>query len=153
LVSKIVAKINREVIMPAKKKNAKTVAKSKTKPAVKSKTSAKPKTAAKKPAKNEKKQAPRPAAPPQPIKIEVVAPPAPPIDPKDLVDCGHCDATGKCAAGQPYDKSHHQGIFTKVILTSCQECLIAAGESHNSKKMVDCRFCKGTGKVPKTPVM
>ena len=73
--------------------------------------------------------------------------------PKDLVDCTHCDATGTCAAGQPYDKSHHQGIFNKVILTSCQECLVAAGESHNSKKLVDCRFCKGTGKVPKAPVM
>jgi len=137
--------------MPAKKKPAK--ASSKAKPAAKSKPAAKPKPAAKKPAKPEKKPAPQPVAPAPPKKIEIVTPPAPPIDPKDLVDCTYCDATGTCAAGQPYDKTHHQGIFNKVILTSCQECLIASGESHNSKKLVDCRFCKGTGKVPKVPVM
>ena len=71
------------------------------------------------------------------------------VRPEELVDCTHCDGTGKCAAGQPYDKMHHQGVFARVRLTSCLECLEAAGEHRNSKKLVDCRFCKGTGKVEK----
>jgi hypothetical protein len=135
--------------MPAKKQPPKAApkAKAKTKPA------AKPKKIEKKPAKAEKKPAPQPIAPAPPRKIEIASPPQPPIDPKDLVDCTHCDVTGTCAAGQPYDKAHHKGVFNKMRLTSCQECLVASGESHNSKKLVDCRFCKGTGKVPKTPAM
>jgi hypothetical protein len=139
--------------MPTKKKPAKAAPKAKAKPAAKSKPAAKPKKAEKKPVKVEKKPAPQPVAPAPPKKIEIVAPPQPPIDPKDLIDCSHCDATGTCAAGQPYDKSHHSGVFGKIRLTSCQECLVSSGESHNSKKLVDCRFCKGTGKVPKTPAM
>lgn len=68
---------------------------------------------------------------------------------EELVDCSHCDGTGKCAAGEPYDKMHHKGVFAQIRLTSCSECLEASGESRNSKKMVNCRFCKGTGKVKK----
>ncbi len=71
---------------------------------------------------------------------------------EELVDCSHCDGTGKCAAGEPYDKMHHQGIFTQKRLTSCFECLEAAGEKRNSKKMVNCRFCNGTGKVKKPAI-
>lgn len=70
--------------------------------------------------------------------------------PKELVDCKHCETTGKCAAGEPYDKGHHQDLFRQVRLTSCVECLEAAGESRNSKKMVVCRVCHGTGKVERT---
>jgi hypothetical protein len=62
-------------------------------------------------------------------------------------DCEHCEGTGKCTAGEPYDPSHHQSITPQVRLTSCQDCLEAAGEHRNSKKLVACRICGGTGKV------
>lgn len=71
------------------------------------------------------------------------------VRPEELVDCTHCDGTGKCAAGQPYDKMRHQGVFARIRLTSCWECLEAAGERRNSKKLVNCRLCGGTGKVEK----
>jgi len=70
--------------------------------------------------------------------------------PADLVDCDHCEGTGKCASSKPYDKGYHQGIFKEELLKSCTDCLIAAGKSRNSKKMVNCRFCNGSGKVEKT---
>jgi len=129
--------------MPVKKTAAKAAKKAKAKP------KAKPSPKIKKPA--TKKTAPKTA----PVTVKrvvesVVAPSPPPLsEPKDLVECRHCEGTGKCAAGQPYDKSHHQGIFTNARLTSCVDCLIGAGESHNSKKLVDCRLCHGTGKVEK----
>jgi hypothetical protein len=131
----------------------KTVAKAAKKNKTKSKPAVKPKKVVKKPPKVEKKAAAKPLAPAPPKKPEIIVPPAPAIDPKDLIDCEHCDATGKCASGLPYDKSHHQGIFSNARLTSCIECLVAAGESHNSKKLVDCRFCHGTGKMEKPPTM
>ena len=68
---------------------------------------------------------------------------------KELIVCVHCEGTGKCAAGVPYDKEHHQAIFREERLTSCGDCLEAAGKSRKAKKMVTCRFCKGTGKVEK----
>ncbi len=68
----------------------------------------------------------------------------------ELVECSHCEGTGKCGKGQPYDKGHHQGLFADFRLTSCFECLDAAGESRNTKKLIVCRICLGTGKVPKT---
>lgn len=68
---------------------------------------------------------------------------------KDLIDCQHCEGTGKCSAGKPFSKDRAQGLFKDEILISCQECLIAAGKSPKSKRMVKCRICKGTGKVEK----
>jgi hypothetical protein len=62
-------------------------------------------------------------------------------------ECEHCLGTGKCTAGEPYDKGHHQVFGSKVILTSCVDCLEAAGEHSNSKKLVFCRICGGTGEV------
>ena len=62
-------------------------------------------------------------------------------------ECDHCLGTGKCTAGEPYDKGHHQMFDSKVFLTSCIDCLEAAGEHRNSKKLVKCHFCDGTGKV------
>jgi hypothetical protein len=73
-----------------------------------------------------------------------------PIEKKEEVSqkgCEHCAGTGKCAAGEPYDKGHHQMFGSKVRLTSCAECLEALGEHRNSKKLVACRICRGTGKV------
>jgi hypothetical protein len=64
-----------------------------------------------------------------------------------MKDCEHCDGIGKCTDGEPYDKGHHHLFGSKVMLTSCADCLEAGGEHRNSKKIVACRFCKGTGKV------
>lgn len=63
-------------------------------------------------------------------------------------ECEHCLGTGKCTAGEPYDKGHHQVFGSKVLLTSCHVCLEAAGEHDNSKKLVQCSFCHGSGQVP-----
>lgn len=65
----------------------------------------------------------------------------------NLKECEHCLGTGKCTAGEPYDKGHHQMFGSKVILTSCFACLEAGGEHHNSKRLVKCRVCGGTGNV------
>jgi hypothetical protein len=62
-------------------------------------------------------------------------------------ECEHCLGAGKCTAGEPYDKGHHQVFGSKVILTSCPDCLEADGEHRNSKKLVACRICGGTGQV------
>jgi hypothetical protein len=135
--------------MPAKKKAAvnksakKAVKPEKKKPNPKKKEPPK-KDAKKKAAKIEK---------PQPlISIPIAPPPRPEpemeIHMGPMKDCDHCDATGKCAAGQPYDKGYNQMFGSKIRLTSCIECLEAAGEHHNSKKLVTCSFCKGSGKVP-----
>lgn len=154
--------------MPAKKK-AKLVAKKKgavKKAAKKVSPKAQPKKAVpkkavkkappKKPAAKEKpvvvkeimKAPPRPA-PVLEEKIEVAKAPEPPKPkpPKLGIDCEHCDATGICAAGTPYDRSHGQMFGAKVRMTSCPECLEAAGEHSNSKKLVKCRICDGDGKV------
>jgi hypothetical protein len=64
-----------------------------------------------------------------------------------LKECAHCEGIGKCTEGEPYDKGHHQMFGSKVMLTSCPDCLEASGEHRNSKKIVACRICKGTGKV------
>ena len=142
--------------MPAKKKAKKSAAK---KAATKKKVTVK-KTAmkaAKK--KTAKKAAPRLAAilkklkPEEPVAVEPPAEPAvekPPEKPKKEksgIDCEHCDATGICAAGTPYDKSRGQTFGAKIRMTSCTDCLRAAGEHRNSKKLVDCRTCDGDGKV------
>jgi len=70
--------------------------------------------------------------------------------PKELVECSHCQGTGKCTAGEIFDKDRHQSLFQEQRLTSCLECLFAAGKARNSKKLVICRICRGTGKVEKT---
>ncbi len=145
--------------MPAKKKSA-------AKKEVKKKAAAKKPIEKKKPVKKAKvpKPAPKPAPKPTiPKRIEerpiltspIVAKPVPAkpaYDPSTYdgptKECDHCDGTGKCAAGEPYDKGHHQMFGSQIRLTSCPECLVAGGEHHNSKKLVDCRFCVGTGKVP-----
>ena len=64
-----------------------------------------------------------------------------------MKECEHCEGIGKCTGGEPYDKGHHQMFGSKVMLTSCMDCLEEAGEHGNSKKIVACRVCKGTGKV------
>jgi len=66
---------------------------------------------------------------------------------EEMKECGHCEGVGKCVAGEPYDKGHHQVFGAKMIMTSCQDCLDAAGEHRNSKKLVKCRICGGAGKV------
>jgi hypothetical protein len=72
----------------------------------------------------------------------------PPAD-VEMVECEHCLGVGRCTTGDVFDKDRHQTIFQEPRLTSCPECLEAAGKSRNSKKIVACRFCKGTGQVPK----
>jgi hypothetical protein len=64
-----------------------------------------------------------------------------------IKECEHCEGVGKCTAGEPYDKGHHQMFGAKVMLTSCIDCLEAAGEHRNSKKIVACRICGGAGKI------
>jgi len=94
-----------------------------------------------------------PKAAPLATKEPISAPPPIPAEEKPVkkekkgIPCTHCDGTGVCAAGSPYDKSHGQMFGAKVRLTSCQECLAAAGEHSNSKKLVDCRICDGDGEI------
>jgi hypothetical protein len=135
--------------MPAKKVAKKKVAKKSAakKPAAKK---AAPKKAAA--PKVNAKPAPKPA--PKPIEKPIVKPIPPPIDEHDdfefdgpMKECEHCDGIGKCTAGEPYDKGHHQMFGAKLMLTSCPICLEATGEHTNSKKLVACSFCKGTGQV------
>ncbi len=129
----------------AVKKTAKKVAKKAVKKSAPKKAAQK-KTVPKKPLKKpktkpvvEKKIVVPP--PPEP------APPPPPPKKKLGIDCDHCDATGICAAGTPYDKSRGQTFGAKTRMTSCAECLDIAGEHKNSKKLVKCRLCDGDGKV------
>jgi hypothetical protein len=152
--------------MPAKKKSAAKKA-SKKKAAAKKKvskkspakkaaktTSVKKKVSKKKAAKkkvSQKKTVKKVAK--EAKKKEISPEPKPPVkkEPEKQkklgIPCEHCDGTGVCAAGTPYDKSHGQMFGAKVRLTSCQECLLAAGEHTNSKKLVDCRICSGDGEV------
>lgn len=67
--------------------------------------------------------------------------------PKQGISCDHCDATGVCAAGAPYDKSRGQLFGAKTRLTSCVECLHEAGAHKNSKKLIACRLCDGDGEI------
>ncbi|UCE65596.1 MAG: hypothetical protein JSU85_12100 [Candidatus Zixiibacteriota bacterium] len=121
---------------PAKK----TVKKSAVKKAAKKKVAKK--KAIKKAVKKKEKIEPKPEPQPKPV-IEK----EPEKPKKQGIPCEHCDATGVCAAGSPYDKTHGQMFGAKVRLTSCPECLLAAGEHTNSKKLVDCRICGGDGEV------
>ena len=151
--------------MPAKKKAKKPARKKATKKAATKKKVAK-KKAAKKVAKKKiakevapEKEAGKEAIPqkPEPEKPVVAEPPPvepvvekPPDKPKKKklgIDCEHCDGTGVCAAGTPYDKSRGQMFGAKIRMTSCIDCLLAAGEHRNSKKLVNCRTCDGDGKV------
>jgi hypothetical protein len=145
--------------MPAKKKTKKSAAKKAVKKAAtKKKATAKKaakKTTKKKAAKKTSKIAtifkkPKPEEPvavKPPAEPVVEKPPEKPKKEKSGIDCEHCDATGICAAGTPYDKSHGQMFGAKIRMTSCIECLLAAGEHRNSKKLVNCRLCDGDGKV------
>lgn len=150
--------------MPAKKKAKKTASRKAVKKAAKKKVAKK--KAARKAAKKKihKKVAPkkkvrekafpeRPesekptmAEPPPPEPV-VEKPPEKPKKEKLGIDCEHCEGTGICAAGTPYDKSHGQMFGAKIRMTSCIDCLLAAGEHKNSKKLVNCRICEGDGKV------
>lgn len=131
----------------AKKKGArKSAKKAATKKAVKKAVSKKKEV--------KKKLSPKaPKAAPLATKEPISAPPPIPAEEKPVkkekkgIPCTHCDGTGVCAAGSPYDKSHGQMFGAKVRLTSCQECLAAAGEHSNSKKLVDCRVCDGDGEI------
>lgn len=147
--------------MPAKKKAKKPARKKAVKKAATKKKVAK-KEVVKKVAKKKtaRKVAPRLAAifkrpkpekpvieEPPPVEPVVEKPPEKPKKEKLGIDCEHCDATGICAAGTPYDKSRGQTFGAKIRMTSCIDCLLAAGEHRNSKKLVDCRTCDGDGKV------
>ncbi len=142
--------------MPAKKKAKKSaVKKAATKKKVTKKKTAK-KAAKKKTAKKAasklaaifKKRKPEvPVAVEPPVEPAVEKPPEKPKKEKLGIDCEHCDATGICAAGTPYDKSRGQTFGAKIRMTSCIDCLLAAGEHRNSKKLVNCRLCDGYGKV------
>ena len=131
----------------AVKKAAKKVAKKAVKKSAPKKTAKKP--AAKKPVAKPKAKPviEKKVAPPPPPKPPPPPPPPPPPKKKLGIDCDHCDASGICAAGNPYDRSHGQQFGAKTRMTSCVECLEAAGEHKNSKKLVHCRHCDGDGKV------
>lgn len=146
--------------MPAKKKAKKPARKKAVKKAATKKKATKKKTAKKaSKKKTAKKTAPKLAAifkkrkQEEPVAVEPPPEPAvekPPEKPKKEklgIDCEHCDATGICAAGTPYDKSRGQMFGAKIRMTSCIDCLLAAGEHRNSKKLVNCRLCDGDGKV------
>jgi hypothetical protein len=156
--------------MPAKKQARKKTAKEAVKKTAKK---AAAKTTGKSAKKGVRKAAPKKAVrskpPKAPAKKQVLAPevvepvvpqveapvfpvPAPepePIEPKEYIECEHCLGVGKCSGGSPFDRGHHQGLFREDILTSCPDCLLAAGKALNSKKLVACRICGGTGKVAK----
>jgi hypothetical protein len=147
--------------MPAKKKakkpaRTKAVKKAATKKKVAKKKAVK-KVAEKKTAKKAfpkiaaifKKSKPEKPVIEEPPAVEPVVekPPEKPKKEKLGIDCEHCDATGICAAGTPYDKSRGQMFGAKIRMTSCVDCLQAAGEHRNSKKLVNCRECDGDGKV------
>lgn len=149
--------------MPAKKKTKKTAKKK----AAKKKVSGKAVGKTKSRKETAKKEGPKASAKKQPLKAvappvteepavagqsprpvrEIEKPPDKPKKEKLGIDCEHCEGTGVCAAGTPYDKSHGQMFGAKVRMTSCVECLLAAGEHRNSKKLVKCRICEGDGKV------
>jgi hypothetical protein len=97
------------------------------------------------PKKVARKTSPKKAAPRKIVPRKVEEPePKPDVN---LKECEHCQGVGKCTAGEPYDKGHHQTFGARVMLTSCFDCLEAAGEHRNSKKIVQCRICGGIGKV------
>ncbi len=147
--------------MPVKKKAKKPARKKAVKKAATKKKVTKKKTAKKAAKKKTAQKAipkivaifkrPKPEKPiieePPPVEPVVEKPPEKPKKEKLGIDCEHCDATGVCAAGTPYDKSRGQIFGAKIRMTSCVECLLAAGEHRNSKKLVDCRSCDGDGKV------
>lgn len=148
--------------MPGKKKTKKAVGKTAAKKMAKKSVKKATKKALKKTVASgtPKQKSVAKKKPPKPIqkqRIEIertpeppkVTPPPPPPEPKKKlgIDCEHCDATGICAAGTPYDKSHGQTFGAKVRMTSCPDCLEAAGEHRNSKKLVKCRICEGDGKI------
>jgi hypothetical protein len=141
--------------MPAKKKAKKPASKKGVKKAAARKVAKRkiPKKAAPKKkvrgkAITERPEPERPIiAPPPPPGTVVERPPDKPKKEKLGIDCEHCEGTGICAAGTPYDKSHGQMFGAKVRMTSCVDCLLAAGEHKNSKKLVKCRICEGDGKV------
>jgi hypothetical protein len=136
--------------MPAKKKSPakkKTAAKKKTSTAKKKTTkkkTTKKKTAPKKKAVQKDTAKPKPHPKPEPV---VEKKPKKPKKVKKGIPCDHCDATGVCAAGNPYDKTRGQQFGAQVRITSCVECLNEAGEHKNSKKLVNCRFCDGDGEI------
>jgi hypothetical protein len=150
--------------MPAKKKAKRKVKKKAAEKKVRGKAGTKKKStkkAAKKksPKTGGKKESPKkklstpvsrePVVVSEPPKPEpaIEMPPDKPKKEKLGIDCEHCEGTGVCAAGTPYDKSHGQMFGAKVRMTSCVDCLLAAGEHRNSKKLVNCRICEGDGKV------
>lgn len=154
--------------MPAKKKASGKKAAKKKAPAKKKvskktpvkKAPAKKKVAKKKAAKKApKKGIAKKKTIEKPVKEKELIQPAPEPQPEPVVEkkpekpkkqgirCEHCDGTGVCAAGTPYDKTHGQMFGAKIRLTSCPECLEAAGEHSNSKKLVECRICGGDGEV------
>jgi type IV secretory pathway VirB10-like protein len=139
--------------MPAKKKataKKKTVTKKKTvkkavtkkKALTKKKAVTKKKPVKKKPIPKKKAVEVTPPPPPPPPKVEEK-----PKKPKQGIPCEHCDTTGVCAAGETYDKSRGMVFGAKTRITSCTDCLLAAGQHKNSKKLVDCRFCDGDGEI------
>jgi len=136
----------------AKKKVAKKKAvKKPAKKAASKKEAKKPVVKKKQPQKTVTKKAPKET--PKPL-IEPTPPPPPiPVEEKPVkkekqgIPCTHCDGTGVCAAGSPYDKTRGQIFGAQVRLTSCPDCLQAAGEHSNSKKLVDCNVCGGDGEV------
>jgi len=68
---------------------------------------------------------------------------------KEMMECSHCLGAGKCTAGEIFDKDRHQSLFQEQRMTSCPDCLTAAGRAPNSKKLVACSICQGTGEVEK----
>jgi hypothetical protein len=149
--------------VPAKKKTKKAVKKKAAKKKVAGKAVSKAKSGKKSTKKKAvkatvKKETPKAVAPSvadEPVIVdkslrtepEIERPPEKPKKEKLGIDCEHCEGTGVCAAGTPYDKSHGQMFGAKIRMTSCVECLLASGEHRNSKKLVNCRICEGDGKI------
>ena len=126
---------------------AKAKAPARKKAQVKKETPARKKMAAKKPAVDQKTE--MPSVKPEAILPTEEKPEAKPETTREMVECPHCGGVGKCTYGEIYDMDRHQTLFAEQRLTSCTACLEAAGKPHNSKKLVACRICKGSGQVPK----
>lgn len=141
--------------MPAKKtakKAAKKTAKKTAKKAVKETARKTAKSAAKKVAKKTvKKVIPKPAKKAGDIKNvpvkKMMETKKEAAKPANMVECSHCKGVGKCTYGELYDKDRHQAVFSDSRLTSCRMCLEAAGKPANSKKLVRCSVCGGSGEV------
>ncbi len=130
------------------KKSAKKTAKKSTKKTAKKTAKKTTKSTAKKTSKEVPKKAAKKVQTKKKIETKKeVKTPAKAAETKKMVECSHCKGVGRCTYGELYDQDRHLALFSDTRLTSCKMCLNASGKSPNSKKLVTCSVCGGSGKV------